>query len=139
MYVYLCFVSYLQPPCHLWKVESPANVLEIFQRLLHPSLLIPLPNYSIPIGKMTSVKNNFYYNVLWDLLTFMQLDGWYEKIDLMGSENMKEVKKCSLFCDFDKIQCSCSCIDPLFLHLIYDVVLPQLICYVVPFLLYFLT
>lgn len=122
--MYLCFVSCLQPPCQLWKVETPANVLEFFQRLLHPSLLIPFPNYCIPTGKMTSVKNNFCYNVLWGLLTFMQLDGGYEQMVLMGSENMKEMKKWSLFCDFDKIWHSCSCTDPLFLHLIYDVVLP---------------
>lgn len=41
---------------------------------------------------MTSAKSNFYYDGLWGLLTFMQLDGQYEQMDLMGSEDMKEVK-----------------------------------------------
>lgn len=33
----------------------------------------------------------------------MQLDGQYEQMDLMGSEDIKELKQCSGFCDLDEI------------------------------------
>lgn len=53
-------------------------------------------------------------------ITFMQLDGQYEQMDIKRSDYIKEPKQCSGYCALDNIRYRCSGIDPVFLPPDYD-------------------